>query len=188
MNSLLSILCAAFLPAKTVKWRAEAITDNRSWPWRGQAHTDKTKRELTGWSAYRLMLSDHLLKFASSSPSFANETISLIPLRAPISVSQSHARTNTPSVSSVSLISPPLFYLSITLSLWKHRLQSAKKKSTQLIPPVMTHMLTYTWHASNPQSHCSHAVNISLSSEQTASCIQGEIHCASVCVFCLIFH
>lgn len=116
--------------------------NNRSWPWRGQAHTDETKRR----SACRLMLSDHLLKFVSSSPSFANEIVSLIPLWVPISVSQSHACTNTPSVSLYLWSSPSLLPLCKNTGCIVLR----RKAHSRFYPSYYSHAYI---HATCSQSH-----------------------------------
>ncbi len=108
-----------------------------------QILTRQTEGELAGRRADRLMLSDHLLKFFSSSPSFAGEIISLsLSESQSLCVPQSHTHTHTHqhkhTLLSVRIfnLSPPL-YQSVTPSLWKHRLRSAKKKSTQSIPLVL---------------------------------------------------
>lgn len=110
-----------------------------------------------------------------------------LPMRAPhstslspkLAVSQSHA--HKPVSVSVSSIRH-LFSVRLSLHLWENTSSSsAEKKSTQSLPPELwlTCSRTHTTRFQKPQSRRSHAPNITLTTEQTASCILGNIHSES---------
>lgn len=110
-----------------------------------------------------------------------------LPMRAPhsaslspkLAVSQSHA--HKPLRLSVSLIRH-LFSVRLSLRLCENTSSSsAEKKSTQSLPPELwlTCSCTHTTCFQKPQSRRSHAPNITLTTEQTASRILGNIHSES---------